>query len=74
MTRKTYRAAKNQHKNIAKARGERWKKNLVIGRREAMLHPSYIRLARLKKGLQQEDCAQRLKISTSAWEIGRAHV
>ena len=77
MNRKPYKSGKNQHKNIAKARGERWKKNLIIGRREAMLNPTLIRLARLKKGLQQEDCAEKLKISTSAWaaiERGRQKI
>ena len=64
---KKYNPAPNQHKNIAKARGKKWKANLARGRREALLKPSFLRLVRLNKGLDQEDIAKRLKISTSAW-------
>ena len=66
-TRKQYKSGVDQHKKIANARGSKWKANLIKGKREALLHPSLLRIARLQKGLDQEDIAKKLNISTSAW-------
>lgn len=65
------------HKKIAQARGERWKQNVLAGRRDAMLNPSNIRLARVKQNILQSAIAQKLGISEAAFgaiERGRQKV
>ena len=57
----------NWHKKIAANRGLKWRKNIALGRRDAQLNPSNIRLQRLKIGVQQEDIAKQLKISESTF-------
>lgn len=55
------------HNKIATARGSTWHKNMLIGRREAVLNPSNIRLARLKKEMHQDQLAKRLEMSESTY-------
>lgn len=65
------------HRKIADARGERWKKNVMAGRRDAMLNPSNVRLARVKANILQSAIADELGISESAFgaiERGRQKV
>lgn len=62
------------HKNIAAARGEKWKANVLEGRREVQLNPSNIRILRLRKKLMQSAFAKKLGISESAFgAIERGH-
>lgn len=65
------------HKKIAKARGARWKQNMLAGRREAQISPSLIRLARLAKDIEQTTLAIKMKVSASTFgsiERGRRPV
>lgn len=55
------------HRKIARNRGESWKKNVMAGRRDALLNPSNIRIARLSLNIHQSTIAQRLNMSESAF-------
>lgn len=55
------------HQKIATARGSSWHKNMLIGRREAVLNPSNVRLARLKKNVHQSAIAKHLDMSESTF-------
>lgn len=55
------------HVKIAKARGERWRKNVLAGRRDARLNPSLICLCRIKKNVMQSEIAKKLGMSESAF-------
>ena len=55
------------HKKIAANRGAAWRKNMLAGRREALLNPSNIRLVRLKKDIHQAVIAKRLDMSESTF-------
>jgi DNA-binding XRE family transcriptional regulator len=57
----------NWHRKIASNRGSSWHKNMLLGRREAVLNPSNIRLARLKKNIHQAEIAKRLDMSESTF-------
>ena len=58
---------KNWHKKIARNRGESWRKNMLAGRRDAILNPSNIRLLRLKGDVHQEVIAKKLDMSESTY-------
>lgn len=58
---------KSWHKKIAANRGERWLKNVLAGRRDALLNPSNIRLFRLKLNIHQEAIAKKLNVSESTF-------
>lgn len=67
----------NWHQKIAANRGERWKSRVVAGRREAILKPSALKLARLEKNLSQEPVAKHISMSKSVFgsvERGRRAV
>lgn len=51
------------NKKVAKSRGARWHKNMLEGRIKAELHPSKLRMARLSKGLMQNDVAKVLGLT-----------
>jgi len=53
------------HKKIAANRGSSWRKNLVAGRREVALNPSNMRIARLKKRIDQAHIAKKMDWSES---------
>ncbi len=53
------------HKKIAANRGSSWRKNLVAGRREVALNPSMMRLARLKREIDQAHIAKKMDWSES---------
>lgn len=68
---------KDWYSKIAANRGKKWKASLVKGRREAMLKPSNLRIARLSRNLEQSDMIPELKISKSSYcaiERGRQAV
>jgi ribosome-binding protein aMBF1 (putative translation factor) len=78
-TKVSAKPTKDWHHKIAASRKKNanWKKNIVLGRRDAQINPSVIRLLRLKRGIQQSDIATKLKISESSFgaiERGRAQV
>jgi ribosome-binding protein aMBF1 (putative translation factor) len=57
---------------IADARGAKWHKNMLAGKRDAQLNPSLIRLARLKKGIAQSELAKKMVTSLGSFgEIER---
>lgn len=65
------------HNKIAKNRGSKWQKSLIEGKRNAMLKPSILRIARLERGFQQEDMISKLSLSRSSYcaiERGRQPV
>lgn len=53
------------HKKIAANRGASWRKNLVAGRRDVALNPSNMRIARLKKNIDQARIAKHMDWSES---------
>jgi DNA-binding XRE family transcriptional regulator len=57
----------SQHKKIAKARGEKWRKNMLKGRKDAQVNPSLLRLARLSRSADQIKIAEHLKVSPSTY-------
>jgi DNA-binding XRE family transcriptional regulator len=57
----------NWHKKIAKNRGESWRKNMLAGRRDAILNPSHVRLLRLKYDIHQAEIAKKINISESTF-------
>ncbi len=68
------KTTKGWFKKIAKKRGTAWKKKLRLGRIDAVLNPSMIRIARLSRKLQQADLAKQVKKTSStlgAIERGR---
>lgn len=58
---------KSYFKTIAQNRGEKWRKNMLQGRRDAQLNPSVLRLARLRKPLHQSMISEKLGMSTSSF-------
>lgn len=67
----------SRHKNIARSRGSKWRKNVIKGKIEARMNPSLICLARLQKRFYQSDMAKKLSVSESQYgaiERGRAGV
>ena len=69
--------AKTHHKKIAESRGSKWKENLSIGKRDSMLNPSVMKIARLKLGLNQTVIAKKIDVSPSTFgsiERGRQPV
>lgn len=75
---KIKKSKKNPHSDwhikIAQSRGQSWLKSVVEGKRDAILNPSLLRIARLEKGLDQADIAKSLKISNSSYcAIERGH-
>ena len=59
--------SKPWHSKIAAARGSSWHRNMLNGRREAVLNPSMIRLARLKKSVHQAEISKKLDLSESTF-------
>lgn len=57
------KAKDDWHKKIAANRGEKWKRNMLAGRREALLNPSNIRIVRLRKNVHQSVLAKKLGMS-----------
>lgn len=55
------------HQKIAANRGTKWRKNVVAGRLDAALNPSYMRISRLQKKLGQSDVAEKLGLSDSGY-------
>jgi DNA-binding XRE family transcriptional regulator len=55
------------HRKIAQNRGESWRKNVLAGRRDAILNPSSIRLIRIKNNIMQSVIARKLNLSESAY-------
>ena len=55
------------HRKIARNRGDSWKKNVLAGRRDALLNPSNIRIARLSLNILQSTIAEKLNLSESAF-------
>lgn len=55
------------NRKIAKHRGDQWKQNLVTGRLDAELHPTKIKLGRLRKLISQTKLAQNLGISLATY-------
>ena len=55
------------HTKIAANRGAKWRKNMLAGRREAMLNPSLLRLIRIKKEVTQLEIAESLEVSESTY-------
>lgn len=59
---------KDWHDKIAKARGERWLKNVRQGRINAVLNPSALSVVRRKNNLLQSDVAEKLNLSESTYQ------
>lgn len=55
------------HKKIAQNRGAAWKRNMLAGRRDAILNPSNIRLLRIRKDIHQAVIARKLDMSESTF-------
>jgi DNA-binding XRE family transcriptional regulator len=60
-------ASSEGNRKISKNRGKQWKENLVAGRIDAELHPTKLKLARLKKLLSQGKVAEILGISLATY-------
>lgn len=54
-------------KRVSESRGESWRKKLSKGRMDAEINPSYIRLARRKMMLRQEDIARKIAMKESTF-------
>jgi ribosome-binding protein aMBF1 (putative translation factor) len=65
---KVKKSSTDWRKAAAKKRGDKWRKNLAIGKRESDLHPSIMSIARKQKGLRQEDVARELDIAESTFQ------
>lgn len=52
---------------VAKSRGNNWKQKLVEGKLDAALHPSKLRLLRVKKGISQGELAKKLGLPLSTY-------
>lgn len=55
------------HHKIAESRGAAWKRALAQGKRESLLRPSLLKIARLEKNLKQADMAKNLSLSRAAY-------
>lgn len=60
-------ASKAGNRKVAKNRGYNWEKKLIEGRIEAELHPTKLKLIRIKKLASQEKVAQNLGISLATY-------
>jgi DNA-binding XRE family transcriptional regulator len=58
---------KDRNQNVAKARKDAWKKNLVEGKLDAKLNPTQLCLLRAKKKLSQQYVAKVMKLSLSTY-------
>lgn len=68
LVKQTTKAAKpNWRKALSQNRSKAWHDNMLLGRMEASHSPSLIRLARLKKRLDQATVAKRLDMSESTF-------
>jgi DNA-binding XRE family transcriptional regulator len=52
---------------VALNRGDEWKNKLKDGRLRTLLHPSKLRLARLKRGFSQAELAASVGLTTSTY-------
>lgn len=52
-----------RNKNVAKNRGEEWRKSLVQGKLDAQLNPSKLKILRVKMKVPQETIADRAKLT-----------
>lgn len=55
------------NKKIAKTRGSRWKQNLIIGRLDSELHPTKLKLGRIRRQISQTLLAKKLGISIATY-------
>jgi DNA-binding XRE family transcriptional regulator len=64
----------NWNKKVAAKRGPKWHKSLLMGRLQAQMNPTAIRLRRVKKNKTQVEIAKKVGLSTSTYtaiETGR---
>lgn len=52
---------------IVKSRGDSWKRKLSEGRLDAEMNPTKLKVARVSKGMSQEEAAKRFKLSNSTY-------
>lgn len=60
-------SSKEGNKKVAANRGNIWRENLISGRLDAELHPTRLKLARLKRRMSQGAIASKLGISLATY-------
>lgn len=55
------------NQKVSQNRGDKWKKNLIVGRLNAQKNPTNIRLARVKQGKTQGEMAKLLGVTYSTY-------